>query len=130
MKITALVLTLVSAFALSAEAGRKVEMETILCKGREESRGVTLTLEAKSNSNVEGKAIAYYSTLTERNGNQVTGMIFGYKEDVMLNLKPKRDAAVQVSGTIYMDDAEQNLDLLDSNGKTHPLYLECGMDTL
>lgn len=130
MKITAIILAALAITAVNAEARslvRKVEKETIVCKGREESEGITLVLKAKSQSNVEDKAIAYYASITHADGVGYDGMIFGRKSDVQLFLSPRKDDNVQVSGTIYMDDAEQVLTYKVDGEKTK-LLLNCGLE--
>ncbi len=112
--------------ATNAQAAtRKVEKETIICDGIEESKGYKLVLKAKSQSNVEEKAIAYWATLDQPDGMGYEGLIFGYKSDVYLNLRPKRNGNVQVSGTIYMDDAEQELEYEIADGTVINLHLNC-----
>ena len=117
MKVRALLVTATVFASLTVHAARQPEKEILVCKGIEGSRGVSLRLEAKSNSDVEGKAIAYYATIINKAHEKTSGIIFGYKEDVMLKLVPKRGDSVQVSGTIFMDDEEQNLEIDNGNDK-------------
>lgn len=124
MKATILTLAAFT-LALGAQAAPRTQKEKILCRGIAGSEGVTLVLEARSNSNVEGKAIAYYASLTNKLNETTTGILFGYKEDVMLTLKPKKGDSVRVSGTIFRDEAQQNLELDLGHDDKIDLKFEC-----
>lgn len=114
--------------AINAQA-RIVEKETITCVGMEQSEGYSLVLKAKSQSNIEGKAIAYWTSIDQPDGVGYDGLIFGFKSDVALQLKPRRNDNVQISGTIFMDDEEQNLDYENADGKTVKLKFSCQIKT-
>ncbi|MGE0632890.1 MAG: hypothetical protein AB7O96_10805 [Pseudobdellovibrionaceae bacterium] len=105
---------------------RFTEKEKLVCNSLR-PKGYTIVLDAKSQSNVEGKAIAYWTSIDHPNGDGYQGMIFGYKEDVMLNLKPRANDNVQLTGTIFMDDEEQNLEYEKSPGKWIKLKVTCNL---
>ncbi|MGE3757260.1 MAG: hypothetical protein AB7H97_05865 [Pseudobdellovibrionaceae bacterium] len=109
--------------AMSAQA-RPVEKETIICNSVR-PKGYKVVMSAKSQSNVESKAIAYWTSVDHPDGIGYQGLIFGYKEDVMLRLSPRKNDNVQLTGTIFMDDEEQNLEYEKAPGKVIKIKMNC-----
>jgi len=99
--------------------------EIIICTGLDQSKEYKLVLKAKSQSNVENKAIAYWASVDQPDGIGYDGIIFGFKSDVQLNLRPRRHGNVQLSGTIFMDQTEQDLTYENSDNKMMNLKLNC-----
>ena len=108
MKTLLLALSLTLGLAASAQAAKKIEKEKIECEGLDQNSGYTMTMDARSQSNVEGKAIAYYlEVLGEHQEPLFANIVFGVKEDVMLNFKSKAGVQPKLSGLLYMDEADQ-----------------------
>lgn len=122
-----MIVTLTALTTLSAHAARQAEKETLVCQGYDESAGYSIKLEAKSQSNVEGKAIAYWTTVTQPNGVAYEGLVFGRKEDVQLVLSSRKNDNVDLKGTIFMDDATQVL-VYKNGRKSEKLYLNCNVE--
>ena len=125
MKSVLMLLIILGAAVVEA---RPVVKETIACKGVGESSGYSVLLRAKSQSDIENKAIAYWVSVDEPEGIGYDGLVFGYKNDVMLNLKPRKNDSVRLTGTIFMDDLDQVLTYERGDGKKVELELQCGSE--
>lgn len=130
MKLKSIVLSSALAFVsiFSAAQAKEIEMEKWNCKGLKPNEGFTLSLEAKTNSNVENKAISYAMKITDNKGTiLVDDIADGSKEDVMLNFQTKPNAKVKVIGGLYMDELDQTWIELGEGSSMKNLRFDCGI---